>query len=172
MGLDQKQQDFATAVLFAGLGLVAYFVLIPHGIDIPASESNRALSPDFWPRLVVITTVVASFAVFIGAFKFNSRNGNETNESDIGDLSNYNFKVMLTRILILLLMFGVFYSSIQSFGLVVTSSILSIVMMVMFGERRYAMVIAISILLPVGLYLFFRYVAGIPIHLGIFANLI
>ena len=37
-----------------GIAALGWFVIIPLGVDVPQSVKILALSPDFWPRIVMI----------------------------------------------------------------------------------------------------------------------
>ena len=65
----------------------------------------------------------------------------------------------------------VFYFLIDHLGMVVPGIAVIFGMMWFAGERRYALMATVAVVVPVLLYVFFVHVANIPIPLGIFESL-
>lgn len=162
----QNRKDIIAGVLFLILGLVAVFILIPRGVTVPGSVKVLALSPDFWPRIIGIGAVVASIFVLIEARTM--KQPTLTEDDDDGREFDHPFATAALRAGILIVALFVFYYSLSTLGVVAASIILIIAMMLFFEERRYVLIGALGIGTPILLYVFFRYVAGVPMPLGIF----
>ena len=81
---------------------------------------------------------------------------------------NYTLLVGLVRAVALIIHLFIYYISLERYGVVVPSIILLPLIMLYFGERNPLTIGILSLALPILLYVFFRYVAGISIPLGIF----
>lgn len=163
--------DIVCAAIFLAFGLALHFLLIDEGIPVPASLTIASLSPDFWPRLVAKALIVISAVLVLQTLiveKLFRKRAPETLPEPSQPEGAYRPIVGLTRALALMAaMFG-FYFALPTLGLVVSSIILIVAMMLFFGEGRLLLVAILGIAVPTCLYLFFRYAAGIPIPLGIF----
>lgn len=162
-----NRRNAVTGVLFLLLGLIAVAVLIPNGITVPGSVTITALSPDFWPRIVATCIILASIFLLIETRFTKPQSATDDNGPAVSD---YPPGVMVLRTLVLPVALFAFYASLTTFGFVATSIVAIMAMMLFFGERRYLLIGVLGIGTPVLLYLFFRYVAGIPIPLGIFGG--
>lgn len=162
----QNRKDIIAGVLFLILALIAVFVLIPRGVAVPQSVKVLALSPDFWPRIIAIGAVLASIFVLIEARTM--KQPTLTEDDDDGGEFDHPFTVAAIRAGVLIVALFVFYYSLSTLGVVVASILLIIALMLFFEERRYVLIGALGVGVPVLLYLFFRYVAGVPMPLGIF----
>ena len=78
------------------------------------------------------------------------------------------FVVVSTRIFMVVI-FG-FYFSLPTLGIVAASILFLSFSMWFLGERNLIVAGVLCIAMPLLLYIFFRYVAGVPIPLGIFAS--
>ena len=63
-----------------------------------------------------------------------------------------------------------YYLLLDILGMVVTSALALLTFMLLGGERRPVLIVAITVILPVALFLFFRYVANVSIPMGIFGD--
>lgn len=164
-------RDVVCAVIFLAFGLALHFVLIDVGIPVPASLTIPALSPDFWPRIVAGAISACAIVLLVQTLLLAGRAGKGTpaTESDAQETDpTYKTHVATLRVAgLLAAMFG-FYFVLAHLGMVAASVILVFAMMLFFGETRLLLVAALSIAVPTCLYVFFRYIAGIPIPLGLF----
>ncbi len=164
--LKRLSRDLFAGILFCAVGLAAVFVLIPIGVKVPESIKIAALSPDFWPTIIGWAAIVASVALIIESTWLKQPS---LDDDDPVAEAEYDLETLpaTLRILVLVVVLFGFYLSLTTFGMVVTSIILIAAMMLFFGERKYVMIGALSLGVPILLYLFFRYVANVPIPLGI-----
>jgi len=140
------------------LGLFALLVLIPGGIVTPQTVETASLSPAFWPRIVAVMFALTGISMAIRPGK-----------SVVGD--KIPLRVRAPRLLVVLSALFAFYFAMPSLGMVVPAIALIFGMMWFAGERRWLLMVVVSILVPVALYAFFVHVANIPIPLGVFEAL-
>ena len=147
------------------LGLLIFFLLIPRGIDQPGSVEHAALAPDFWPK------IIAALIVLMGLFLTvrPAKEEDEDDEEDVGDAGGWLQR--LPGLAVALGTLFVFYFLIPLLGMVVPGIVMAFGLMVYAGERRWTLGIAIAAGVPILLYVFFVYVASIPIPLGVFESL-
>ena len=165
----ERRRDIVTAIVFFALGVAALLYLIPQGIAVPSTVKIAALSPDFWPRVITFGAIAASVFLLVETLTMQQPQIDET-END--EAAQYQLDTLpsLLRVLGLIVALFVFYASLTTLGVVAASILLLAAMMLFFGERKYLLIAALSIGVPILLYLFFRYVASVPIPLGIFGN--
>ena len=143
------------------LGIAIFFVLIPAGIDQPGDVEHAALAPDFWPRIIAGIIILTGLALTVRP----AADEEEAGEGGGG---------WLQRLPGLAVAFGAlfgFYFLIPSLGMVAPGVALILGLMVYAGERRWPLGIAIAAGVPILLYVFFVYVASIPIPLGVLDSL-
>ena len=164
----RKKKDLASGVLFLGLGLFALFVAIPLGVQVPSTVKVRALSPDFWPLLISCGVILSALFLSIEAYFIPAPPPADDDEVD--EAAQCQLATLPATLRTLILIFGLFayYYSLTLFGVVAASIVLLFAMMLFYDERRFVLIFALSISIPILLYLFFRYVASVPIPLGIF----
>lgn len=167
---NKKTKDLITAILFIVLGLTAIFALIPSGVIVPGSVQISALSPDFWPYTIAWGVVISSCFLLLETFMLKVPEGDE----DASEDAEYKLATLPATLRIVILIFALFlfYFALTTVGIVAGSVVLMPAMMLYFGERQWKYIIPLSILIPIGLYLFFLHVAGIPMPLGIFETLL
>lgn len=162
-------RDACVALLFGALALAALFFLIPTGVQAPGSIEQAALSPAFWPKVIAWATLVASVMLLVEAIGAARTQAPKPEAEADGPLAeDHTVIVGLLRAIGLILLLFAFYRFLDRYGIVVPSIVLLPLIMLYFGERKAVTIGAVSLGLPVLLYLFFRYVAGISIPLGIF----
>ena len=151
-----------TGLIVLTIGLLTIFILIPIGIVSPRDVNNFALAPEFWPMIVAVTFSVMGLILTIRPIR---REGEEVTEVTI------EWKQRIPRIaMVLAVLFGFYYLA-PFLGMVVTGTLLILILTWFAGERRWLLMTGLAILVPVTLYLFFYYVASIPIPLGIFEQI-
>ena len=165
----ERRRDIVTAIVFFALGVAALFYLIPQGIAVPSTVKIAALSPDFWPRVITFGAIAASVFLLVETLTMQQPQIDETENDDAAQYQLDSLPSLL-RVLGLIVALFVFYASLTTLGVVAASILLLAAMMLFFGERKYLLIAALSIGVPILLYLFFRYVASVPIPLGIFGN--
>lgn len=165
-----RKRDIFAALLFFAVGLLTLLVLIPQGVAVPDTVKKAALSPDFWPRIIAIGAIVAS--VFLLIENTLLKQPPTLPEDEIEAATRYDMPPIPGTIstLVLIVALFVFYFSLTTLGVVVASIILICAMMLFFGERKYWLIATLGLATPILLYLFFRYIASVPIPLGIFGS--
>lgn len=142
------------------IGILVFFVLIPYGIDQPDNVKHLALAPNFWPK--IIAAIIAVMGLLL-AVKPGSRS--ETGGEDDA------WAQRLPGLAVSLGSLFAFYFLIPPLGMVATGAALIFGLMLFAGERRWQLGVAVALGIPLLLYVFFTYVAGIPIPLGVFESL-
>ncbi len=152
-----------TGIFVLIFGLLAYFVLIPYGIKVPKNIELVSTSPAFWPSIIAVVVAI------LGGVLIIPERGNAIDDVDV--VIGTPWSIRLPRLLVVgVLLFG-FYFLIDQLGMVVPSMVLIFTLMVYSGYRRWGLMVFLSLLVPIILYVFFVYVANIPIPLGIFESL-
>lgn len=148
------------------LGLLAFFILIPLGVDNPAGVSHLSLAPDFWPRIIAGVFALMGLLMLIhpGPARLPDKNTGEAAAPTAGP------ERLLRLAVVLAVLFG-FYFLIPFLGMVAPGMVLIWVLMRFAGERRLRLMAAVAVATPLLLYFFFTQVAGIPIPLGVFEGL-
>jgi putative tricarboxylic transport membrane protein len=149
------------------LGVLLYFVLIPVGIDSPNNLEHITLSPNFWPSTISAIFGLMGFLMLILPVK--KREGDSALEETF---EKENLPYYFYRLAVVLIVLFCFYFLIDTLGMVVPGTVVIFGMMLFAGEKRIAVALFIAVLIPVLLYVFFVYVANIPIPLGIFESLV
>lgn len=167
-----RPKDLITAILFIALGSGTVFLLIPNGVIVPSSVQIPALSPDFWPYTIAWGVVVSSAFLLLEALLLKVP-GDGSDDEDSAAEAQYKLDTLpgTLRMVVLILALFLFYFALTHLGVVVSSIVLIPTMMLYFGERNWKYILPLSLLIPVGLYLFFLHVAGIPMPLGLFEAL-
>lgn len=148
-------------VALALLGLLA---IIPSGVVLPGGVEIAALSPDFWPQIVMICLAIAgAIVLFQGMFPAGNRD-------DEGEGESLSFGVASLKLVTAILAVFVYYFAITHLGIVISSCIVLLGLMLLGGERRLAVLLPTAVILPVLLYYFFTYVANVPLPLGMFQS--
>lgn len=148
------KQTFWEGVFFFLLGF-AILVLIPSQVRISPTVQTT-VTPKFVPTLIGISLIIVGFFMVLQAYK---RRGEE---SSLSVSSDGFFRVLLS---ILLLVSYIELFSIV--GIVVSSGIFIALYSYMFGLRDYLKMAAVSVLVPVVIWLVFEYVFRIPMPHGL-----
>ena len=159
---------FLGSLLAGGFSLVVW-VLIPAAVPVPKSIKVAALSPDFWPKIIAAGLAVMGWVLMVQGVIRSIRERTET----ITDVSSEATSISDRRSVFLRtvgIMVGllVYYALVGPLGIVVSSILAIMAFALIYGERRFKILIPIAVLLPIGLYYFFVKVANIPMPLGFF----
>jgi putative tricarboxylic transport membrane protein len=152
-----RNRDLWAGLVFLLLGVLLIAFLIPVGVVEPKKVKFAVLSPSYYPRIVAIAMSIIGLAIAIGSIR------QEPQEDSILTF-NLNAAVKVCTVFIILI--ATAYALPQA-GFVLTTTIVLAVMMLLAGERNPIVVGAVSILLPIFLYLFFTKLANVPIPGGI-----
>lgn len=168
--LSSKAKSVLAGVFFGVLALAAIFFLIPTGVRVPGGVKIAALSPDFWPTIIAWAAVFASAALILEATLLSSPSDDV--DEDFEEQAKYDLATLpaALRTIVLTAALFVFYFTLSVGGMVAASIVLIAAMMLFFGERKYLLVIILSAFVPIALYIFFRFVANVPIPLGVFGS--
>lgn len=140
------------------IGALALFVLIPVGIVSPSDVPALALAPEFWPFVIASVFTLMGIIMTIAPGSID--------QETVAELQLIPKRILrLTGFLAVL--FG-FYFVVPYFGMVVPAMAIIFGLCWFTGERRWMLLILISLLIPFVLTLFFIFIANIPIPLGIF----
>lgn len=161
-----KKTDLFIGGSIVVLALLGILVAIPSGVVSPGEVDIAALSPAFWPRVVLIGLAIAgSIILFQGFFP-----GADTSEESEFQEFSLPFPVVIAKLVIAITVLFSYYFAIDEIGIVLSSVITLLLLMLLGGERRGRMLLSVSILLPVLLFYFFTYVANVPLPLGMFQS--
>ncbi len=145
-------------------------VLIPIGVQVPKSNKVLALSPDFWIKIIVWSTLALGVNILIKGIR---RSRHELKPDEVAaveeDLEHRHptQRAVLRAVAAVAGLFAYFFL-IQWIGMVAASILAIIGFVLLCGERRLKITLPLAVLLPVGLYYFFVKIASIPMPLGLF----
>lgn len=158
-------RDLLTGLGIILLSLLGLFVIIPAGVVATGSDDNIALSPAFWPKIIMIMMLIAGISVLIklGIDKLRqSRPPILDEETELFSADSWRLVLVIPGL------FGYYYL-IDGLGIQLSSGLLLIILMLLGGERRLWLLLAISILLPTLLNYFFIHIANVNLPIGWFA---
>ena len=166
------------------LALLIGFVLIPVGIVSPSNLQHISTAPWFWPAIITGGLGLTGIMMILFAGMDNSlekeddRDGNGYGDDDDtmddhphppeGDTP---WPQRLPRLLFIFGLLFAFYLSMDHLGMVVPAMVLIFTLMVYGGQRRWGLMLILSVMIPLMLYGFFVHIANIPIPLGWFEYL-
>ena len=157
-------KHFFSGVFMLSVGLLLLLFLIPYGIDTPKKIRFAALSPTYYPQIVAVILSVIGAAIIV-----KNRRPLATKGTNDADEVHPNAKMRIGGFLALL---AVYSLSLEFLGFVLSGVIALAASLILAGERRAVIIIAISLLLPISLFLFFYKVAYVPVPNGLLAPFI
>ena len=158
------QSRLLPGIAFLALGIVGLTILIPYGIESPASVQYRALSPSYWPNIVCVAVSIIGLVLVATSFFQNSTNDVASN----GSGSRWQW---LRPFIVMAVCIGLYFS-LQTLGFVLTNIISMAILMLLGGERRIYLIAMVSVLTPLALYVFFTKATGVPIPAGVLEPLL
>jgi hypothetical protein len=145
-------------------------VVVPLGVQLPKSTPITAIRPDFWVKIIVWSTLLLGvFILFQGLHK--AKTGPRKDRADDSQSDLVDHKALIKRsagVVAAIILLFLYYFLIQWLGMVVASILVMFAFSMLYGERRFLIIIPLSVLIPVGLYYFFLKVASVMVPLGIF----
>ena len=164
--------DLAVSGVVVAFACLVLFVLIPAGIDDPGSIDVMALGPAFWPS--VVCAFLGAMGLIVGvqalrrvrAAQSGAVSGRDNGDPDADEAEAAGFSP--TRWLGALALLAAYYAALDRLGMVLTSMLALGLFMILGGERRPVVVALLSVILPLALFVFFRFVANVFIPLGVF----
>lgn len=168
--------EIRVGLIIIVLALLSLFVLIPSGVTVPESVEIRVMSPDFWPLVVSIAAAIAGVFVLVGGvleLKHHHLTEITTTPDESIPVETHDnvyrpFGEAAVRVAVTVGVLFALYFAIPHIGIVVGCMALLIFLIRFTGEKRWTMIIAIAVILPLILYGFFVYVANVPMPLGVF----
>ncbi|MGI9334047.1 MAG: tripartite tricarboxylate transporter TctB family protein [Gammaproteobacteria bacterium] len=168
-------RDVVLGLCLIAVALAGWFVVIPLGIDLPKNLKLAALSPDFWPRIVMIILALSGASVAVQAWVENRKPAPATSSADDtdahGPIVEHRACVRALRVVFAFACLFAFYFAIPYLGVIAGSTIIIVVYGAMLGQRSWVRLGLLAAVLPAALYLFFAHVAQIPMPLGVFETL-
>ena len=160
-------KHFFSGVFMLAVGLLLLLLLIPFGIDTPKKIRYAALSPTYYPQIVaLILSVIGAAIIFRNRKSFRVKEAEELEELDV---AHPNAQI---RIIIFLALLAAYALSLEFLGFVLSGALALATSLILAGERRAIFILAISLLLPISLFLFFYKVAYVPVPNGLLAPFI
>ncbi|MCG6659365.1 tripartite tricarboxylate transporter TctB family protein [Halomonas campisalis] len=158
--MTMRLKEVGIGLFVLALAFLLLIFLIPEGIPQPSRLREGQLSPRFWP-LIATSILVMSGVVLTAMAWFEKGQGTPT-ESDEDD-EPLPFTSAIVGLVVGFVLLSGYYWAMTRLGMVVASAVGIVLLAYAYGERRWQVLIPVALLLPVALYLFFVYVAGIPI---------
>lgn len=162
-----------------GAGLIVFFtyvlfVLIPAEIFIPAGIRIRALSPAFFPRVVSILMIGLGAGIVVQSLlqtrvvrSIANLPSAQPEADDQQDTSiDLRLSIKIVKIGFASVLLFCYYWLIGIFGMLATSIVMMPVFSLLYGYRKWKLILPLSFVLAVSLYYFFAKVAHISIPKG------
>jgi len=156
-----------------GAGVIAfalsgYLLVIPAGVDSPASVPFLALAPAFWPNIIMgLLSLLGLLLIMQGLRSKSVVEAGDSPVGDAGDTAEQQVAGWRPTLVAIALLFA-YYLALQSLGFVAASMLALLCFLPLAGVRRIGLIAVITIVLPVALYYFFTLVAKVAVPLGIF----
>lgn len=162
--------DAILGLVLVSLCILLLTVLIPIGVQVPSSNKVLALSPDFWMKIIVYSTLFIGSIILYKGIKRARAGLDEEEIAEVEDELQHKHKFGRAVLGALTAVAGLFVYLylIDLIGMIAASIIAFLGFVLLSGERRLMIAIPLGVVLPFGLYYFFLKVAGIPMPLGIF----
>jgi putative tricarboxylic transport membrane protein len=161
-----KTKDLALALGLMAFFMMTLFLVIPQGIYVPGNLRIRVMSPAFFPRVVTIFLIFMSgvlLAQTLIARKKKARGPAVSAEEKASE--DLTKRILRIPVAIVLLFF--YYAAVTWIGLLFSSMIFLLAFSLLYGERRFRIIVPLAVVLPIALYYFFTRVAHIPLPKGI-----
>lgn len=160
----EAQSEIVIGSGFIILGTMTLFVLVPKSIKVPENIPNVALSPAMWPKAISIFIILLGTFLLIGSFIALWR---QHKRLSISSLNFFQNKISFSwRGLLAVAMLLPYFFAINFFGMLLSSVLAVFIYMLVAGEKSILALIAVSLVFPVLLTLFFIHVASVMIPLG------
>ncbi len=180
--MTNAQRDILIGGGALALALLGWFVVIPIGVDVPGSVKIMALSPDFWPRIIMGMLAACGVIVLVQGLAARGRGtpaadhpppetSDDTAPVESDATVHFSTAGQVLRIVTAFACLFAFYLLSPVLGVVAGCMILALAATRVLGVRSWAKSAGLAVILPVLLYFFFTQVAHIPIPLGVFEAL-
>ncbi len=167
------KKDIGIGLAGITVALAGIFYLIPSFIVVPQQLGSLALSPAFWPTIIMTGMLFTSVVILIqGLVSWRKLSKQPIKNTDLqqSDTSEH-YPIDGPRAAILGAVISIFfgyYWLIDHLGILLSSILALLALMGLGGERRLKILLPLSIILPVALYYFFTRVAHVYLPQGIF----
>ncbi len=167
-----RLEDLIIGVSVVAAALTGILVLIPLGVQSPGSVDVAALSPDFWPRVIMIGLCLCGTLILAqGLFARDTAEDPHISLEHPVEHTHLPLAISIVRATSAVIGLFLYYYAIDRIGIILSSSLIILGLMLLGGERRWLLLAALSLLLPIALYYFFTLVANVPMPLGMFEAL-
>ena len=168
--MNNPAKDMVLGGILVLAGGFILFVLIPVEIPVPDEVRILALSPGFWPTIISAMIIVLGALIGIsGMIRWQQVSASKQAAMPAAK-GQSDAAAGTVKIALAITMLFAYYGLSLVFGIPMASMLAVPAFAVLMGEWRFKVLIPIALILPIGLYTFFRYVASVPIPMGIFAN--
>lgn len=162
------KKDIGIGLTGITVALAGIFYLIPGFIVVPQQLDSLALSPAFWPTVIMAVMLFTSTVILIqGLISWRKSSKATVMQPEPSD----HYPIDAPRAVILggaISIFFGYYWLIDHLGILLSSILALLALMGLGGERRLKILLPIAIILPIILYYFFTRVAHVYLPQGIF----
>lgn len=155
-----RLKEVGIGLFVLALAFLLLIFLIPEGIPQPGRLREGQLSPRFWP--LIATSILVMSGLVLTTMAWFEKGRCIASDGDEGDEPLPFGRAFIGLIVCFVLLSG-YYWAMTRVGMVIASVLGILLLGYAYGERRWKILIPVALLLPVALYLFFVYMAGIPI---------
>lgn len=146
---------------------ICLFVVIPATVRVPPSVNSGLNSPAFWPTtlsaflilLGLLQCVDGLREVFAGPRRVRADVARVALDIGLAELKVLGGIVLLVTYYVMTIWLGIVVSSIFSIA----------AFMLAYGIRQPILIAGLAVIVPLGLYAFFVYLAHLPLPMGIFS---
>lgn len=158
------------------LALSGYFIVIPYAVVVPQNLDNIALSPAFWPDIIMLILSLCACIILIqGIIEYRSQHTTTASAANALDRDHKPTGIASRETFILvtlILSFIVYYLLIDWLGIWLSSSLMLFFLMALGSKKPtkkyWIITFLLSTILPSLLYFFFTRVANVYLPQGIF----
>lgn len=158
--MTMRLKEAGIGLFVLALAFLLLIFLIPEGIPQPSRLREGQLSPRFWP--LIATSILVMSGLVLTAMAWFEKGGGSPAGGDEDD-EPLSLGKAFTGLVVCFVLLSGYYWAMTRVGMVIASILGILLLGYAYGERRWKVLISVALLLPVALYLFFVYVAGIPI---------
>ncbi len=161
----KMSHDMCVGCTVALLAVFTITVIIPLGVTDPGTVELTELAPAFWPQIIMTLLVFIGVTIVGAEFATMKRRKTEEN-TKARSKESFSLSVKAFRFLIAFGLLLLTYFSIDYLGMLLSTAINLVCFLLLGNVRSTKMLIGLSVLLPCFLYVFFVYVANVPLPVG------
>ncbi len=159
-----RRDEIIVGIVILCFGVLLLTVLIPNYVEVPRRVRLLALAPYFWPNIIGALLVLCGGLLAVRAY-FAPPTPPEQTES-LAISQPEALRLAGTLLLLVATLFAL-----PRLGMVWTTMITFVAMVLLTGGKRLVWAIVVAVLLPLVLYIFFYKIAGVAIPQGRFVRL-